>query len=133
MIERRWTFLWVALACGLLLFVSPITPMQALPFNPDIPIFFAAMGAIGLQAVGTIGMRAHFRVRRKPAPVMVTISFIAALAWGVASLAAIWGQTMGPGGIVVGLLLMLPAAVIALALQVVTLIGFRRAERHALT
>jgi hypothetical protein len=134
MVEHRWMLLGIACACGVFLFATPFIPLNDLvPFNPDYALFLIAMGAIALQALGVMGMRAYLRSRDVRAPVRISAGFIAALAWGVATLAAIWGTASGPGGVVVGLLLMLPASILALALQIATLIAFRRAERRPST
>lgn len=130
MTEYRWAFLWAALACGLFLFVIPMSPARALISSvPDIALFLIATAAMGLQALGAIGMRTRLRAANLRARFVIAASFIAAIGWGVALLAAIWGESMGPGGIVVGILVMLPAAILALALQIAALIFFARAER----
>jgi hypothetical protein len=91
-----------------------------------------AAAAPVLQGLGAFGMRAHHRARGViKAPWSILAAFAAAAMWLVALLAGLAGQAAGPGGLVLGLLIMLPAAVAAPVLQIASLLGFANAERPA--
>lgn len=131
MTNAHWFMLWGALACGFFLFAAPATALRdLLPGNPDLIMFIAAIGAIGLQTLGARSMRTYLRDRGQRAPITLAAAFTAALLWGVAVLAAIWGTGSGPGGVTIGILLVLPAGALAFMTQLVTLAAFVIATRQ---
>ncbi len=115
LVRLRWVLLIVALICGgvcVLPLVMPEAPVPSVAFD------VAAVLAVVLQALGIWAMRAS-GVRGWP----LFVGFLAAIIWAVAYAAAMAGVAAGPGGLVYGLLIMLPGMALGLLLQVAALTG----------
>ena len=133
MAQARWVALIAALAAALAVFAVPLTPLQGfLPARGgDAALSVMIVAAAALQAVGARGMSLSLRGRGKHAPVSVILAYLGALCWVIALLAGLWATQSGPAGITIGLLLMAPAAIFGLALQIVALAALARVDRTA--
>lgn len=134
MAKLRWLFLWLALVCGLGMFAVPLTPSlrDLVPHNSSdavMTVFF--LGAAALQTLGALGMRTHLRENAGSAPVAIGLSFGSAIAWIIALPGSSAAVAAGPGGLPIAFLLVFPAVLIAIVLQITTLIMFGNAERKA--
>lgn len=126
LIALRWVLLIAALVCGVAFFVPwAVSSAQfwGIPFADGMP------AAALLQALGTLAMSRHTATRGARATWSTILGYGAVAGWLGALMAANAGVEAGSGGLVYGLLIMLPAALIGLLLQIAALIGFTRALR----
>lgn len=126
LIAARWFLIVAALICGaafLLPFVYPASQYWA--FRPEQLMMLVPP----LQWAGTLGMSRNLAARGVAARAVVQVGYVAAIAWLAALIGAAVGQAAGPGGLVYGILLLLPAAAIGLLAQILSFVGFMRAER----
>lgn len=125
LIQARWLLLVGALVCGAA-FLLPVFYYQSQywAFRPELLMLFVPPLLWG----GTEGMRAHLSARGQSAKWTVRIGRAATIAWLVAIVVGALAQTMGPGGGVLGILVLLPAAALGLIGLFVALIGFAMAE-----
>lgn len=84
------------------------------------------MGAATFHGAGTCAMRAHLAAR---AGWPVLVGWLAVAAWVIEFVSAGMGVAAGPGGLVIGLLVTLPALAIAVLAQIASLIGFARRDK----
>lgn len=116
LIRARWLLLVAALACGLLAtlpWVYSASVYWGLSFDWAVP------GAAVLQALGVFVM-----AKASARPLWLLIGSVSAIAWAVAYFAALAGVAAGAGGPAIGLLLLLPAHVLAMITQIAAFIGF---------
>lgn len=128
LIAARWFLIVAALICGGA-FLMPLAypASQYWAFPPERLMILVPP----LQWAGTLGMSQHFAARGIAAKPLVQAGYVAAIAWLAALIGAAVAQATGPGGLVYGMLLLLPAAGVGLLAQILSFIGFMRAERTA--
>lgn len=118
LVNARWGLTIVALICGLISAAPWVRPMTIIPSE----VFDGAVvGAAALQALGTFAMS-----RNGAGWLSVTMGYIAALCWIVVLFSGAAAVAAGSGGLVYGLLVMMPATALGLLLQIASLIGFAR-------
>lgn len=128
LITARWFLIVTALIFGaafLIPFAYPASQYWAV--RPERLMMFVPP----LQLAGTIGMSRHFAARGVAVKQLVQAGYVAAIAWLAALMGAAVSQASGPGGLVYGMLLLLPAAGVGLLAQILSFIGFMRVERTA--
>jgi hypothetical protein len=118
--KARWLLLGAALVCGIL---AALPWVYAPSVNWNAALEWAALAAGLLQAIGTF---ATTRAPASAALLWVIVSYAAAVIWVVVHFAGVAAVEAGPGGLVYGLLIMMPGTGLALLLQFVALIGFSR-------
>lgn len=119
LVKARWVVLGLALTFGLVSALPWVAPAVAI--NWTIPLDVTLIGAALLQGVGTFAMQ-----RAGAGWFSLACGYVSAFAWIVAELAGIAAVQAGPGGLVYGLLIMMPATGLALLTQFGALIGFSR-------
>jgi hypothetical protein len=124
LVMARWLLLGLALGCGvvlaLALFTTNILPQGA-------PLDAIMLAAPVLQAAGVF---AAARASR-PGRWAVVAGYLAAVCFAIAYLASGAAVAAGPGELVYGLLILMPAGALALLLQIAALFGFARSERRS--
>lgn len=119
----RWVLLSAALICGVG-FALVVFAFTSIVGSPIFEVLFPA--AAPLQALATFA--AHARLK---ALWPTIVGYLAALLWLAAYLTAMAGEAAGPGGLVYGLLIMLPGIALGAVLQLAAALGFYLAERKA--
>lgn len=114
-----------ALICGGAFLIPILDPAsQYWAFRPEMLMMLVPP----LQYGGVVGMRAYLAARGVAAKWPLRIGFVAAVAWLVAMIGGALAQAAGPGGLVLGMFVLLPAALIGLFGIVIAFVGFVQAE-----
>lgn len=118
LIKLRWVLLGLAFLCAL-----TWAGAYALPYGVKqmLPISVALYGAAPLQALGVFGMSRHLGARGGLA---IGMGYGAALLWVVALVGSALGAQAGAGGLVYGILIVLPAIGLAGLLQAIAILLF---------
>jgi hypothetical protein len=82
-----------------------------------------------LQALGTFGFARHRAARNVKGGWPVFVGYSAVLVWLIVIASAAAGVAAGPGGLVYGMLITLPALALAPLLQIAALLGFWLGEK----
>lgn len=128
LISARWLLIVAAALCGAAFLIPIVYPAsQYWNVRPEGAMLLLPF----LQWAGTLGMSRHFAARGAAAKLAVQAGYVAAIAWGVALIGGLAAQASGPGGLVLGFLVVLPGAGIGLIAQIVALVGFVRADKPA--
>ena len=127
LIEMRWVLLTAALGAGIGYALALFLPGASA--SSEMVIIAAA----ALQAAGVFAMGRHFAARGVSGGWAIVVAWLSVAAWVVAYVSAMAGTAAGPGGLVYGLLITLPALVLAPVLQGVAVIGFALKERKLRT
>lgn len=125
LIAGRWVLLIAALigaGTNIWLVGSPSTTT-----GPEFLLPLVAM----LQAGGTYGFAKYLAARNVKGGWPVFVGYAAAVLWVVVLLSAMAGVAAGPGGLVYGILITLPALALAPLLQIAALWGFAGREKKA--
>lgn len=121
---------WVLLVAALISAGAIVWPLAS-PSAAAGPEFLLPL-VIVLQAGGAFGFAKHLAARNVKGGWPLFAAYAAAVSWIVMLLSSTAAVAAGPGGLVYGLLIMLPALALAVLLQVVALIGFLIKERKAI-
>ena len=122
-VQLRWGWLTAALLCALA-FAAPMV----VPYSQSVlvPIGYAMYATLPFQLLGAVAM--HKRHGRGGA---VVVAYLAALFWLIGLAAAAAAVSAGPGGMVYGILIVLPAIAVAGLLQIAAFLMLVLKERGA--
>jgi hypothetical protein len=128
LIKARWPLLVGALLCGASFLLPLVYPAaQYWPIRPEALMLLVPP----LQFAGAEGMRRHLAANGVGAKWAVRLGIAAAIAWALALAVGTVGAAMGPGAIVLGILVLLPAIAIGLISQLVAFVLFMNAEQKS--
>lgn len=116
LVQARWFLLAAAFVCALVMALPWIYPAHVY-WGLPLDWAFPAVGV--LQAIGVFAMH-----RAGASRLWVIVGAISAVAWLVSYSVAGLAVEAGPGGLVYGLLIVLPAQGIGFLTQAAALIGF---------
>jgi hypothetical protein len=123
LIEMRWVLLTAALGAAIGYLLALFLPGASASSEQVI------VAAAALQAAGAFAMGRHFAARGMSGGWAIVVAWLAVASWAIAYVSAMVGAAAGPRGLVYGLLITLPALVLAPVLQSVAAIGFALKER----
>lgn len=123
LIQARWVLLGAALLCALIMALPWVYPAH---LYWGLPLDWAFPAVCILQGLGVFAMwKARARM------LWVIVGAISAIAWVISYVAAGAAVEAGPGGLVYGLLIVLPAEAVGMLAQVAALIGFAMTKPRA--